>query len=117
MIMGYENFMRRYTGDMPFGLEIAVYIIIAVLVIWFIYLMIKKNRYRTLTVEGKINKKTDLEDNRGKIIYEILIVCANGESQRYATDRKIYESVKEGDLIRAVVRNEQIIRVESVGNM
>ena len=100
------------TYDLPLEVEIAAYVIICVLLILGIKSMIKNMRYRTFIMEGRVGQKMDTEDDRGRITYEISLVRENGDTQRYQTDKKTYESVKVGDRIRAAVRRDRIVRVD-----
>lgn len=101
-----------HSVPLPLEMNIAAYVIICVLLILGIKSMIKNMRHRTFIMEGKVGQKMDSEDDRGRIVYEISLVRENGDTQRYQTDKKTYESVKVGDRIRATVRRERIVRID-----
>lgn len=109
-------YKAQYAGELPLWIEIAAWIIIIGLIILFIRCTIKKLRFRKFQVEGKITQMMNLENNSGKIVYEIFITRFNGEVQRYLTDKKIYQSLEKGDLVRATVCNEKIIHIEPMEN-
>lgn len=104
----------NYAVELPLWVEIAAWILIAGLTILLIYSIVKKARYRKFMIEGKVAQMFDMEDNRGKMVYEIFITRSNGDLQKYLTDKKIYQSIKKGDLIHATICNERIIRVETM---
>ena len=110
MSLFYVNPSRL--GDVPLGMEIFAYVVLAAAVVLLIYSALKKRKTSTNTIQGKVVSKEESEDLRGKLSYEIFLGLENGETEKYLISGQLYRKVEKGDQIRVRVRNGWIIRLE-----
>ena len=100
-------------GEVPLGLEIFAYVILAAAVVLLIYTALKKRKTNTNTIRGKVTSKEESEDLNGKLSHEIFLSLENGETEKYLISGRLYREVKTGDQIRVRVRNGWILRLET----
>lgn len=110
MSLFYVNPSRL--GDVPLGLEIFAYVILAAAVVLLIYSVLRKRKTNTNTIRGKVISKEESEDLNGKLSYEIFLGLENGETEKYLISGQLYREVKKGDQIQVRVRNGWVIRLE-----